>query len=60
LSDVAERRALYAKFWEIERADLPLLYLWTSKNVVGMKSGLQGFQQVPDGLIRLRGLHLSP
>ena len=59
-TDVAERRALYAKLWDVERADLPLLYLWTAKNVVGMKRGLQGFVQVPDGLIRLRGVTLGP
>ena len=54
--DVAARRALYQKFWAIERQDLPLVYLWTAKNVVGMKTGLTGFVQVPDGLIRLRGV----
>jgi len=59
-SDVAERRALYAKLWDVERADLPLMYLWTTKNVVGMKRGLDGFVQVPDGLIRLRGVTLRP
>ena len=60
LSDRAQRRELYAKFWALERQDLPLIYLWTTKNVVGMKKGLQGFEQVPDGLIRLRGLHFTP
>ncbi len=60
LTETAERRALYAQFWALERQDLPLLYLWMSKNVVGMKRGLQGFVQVPDGLIRLRGLRLQP
>jgi peptide/nickel transport system substrate-binding protein len=58
--DVAERRGLYAKLWEVERADLPLMYLWTTKNVVGMKRGLDGFVQVPDGLIRLHGVTLKP
>lgn len=48
------RRALYRAFWDQERADLPLIYLWTAKNVVAMKSTLTGFVQVPDGLIRLR------
>ena len=51
-----ERRALYAQFWAKEREDMPLVYLWTAKNVVGMKAGLTGFVQVPDGLIRLRGV----
>jgi len=59
-TDPAERRGLYAKLWELERADLPLMYLWTTKNVVGMKRGLEGFVQVPDGLIRLRGVTLKP
>ncbi len=54
------RRALYARFWALEREDLPLVYLWTQKNVVGMKRGLTGFVQVPDGLIRLRGVRMSP
>jgi peptide/nickel transport system substrate-binding protein len=58
--DVTERRALYAKLWEVERADLPLMYLWTTKNVVGMKRGLDGFVQVPDGLIRLHGVTFKP
>jgi peptide/nickel transport system substrate-binding protein len=58
-SDVAARKALYAKFWQIERQDLPLVYLWTAKNIVGMKKGLKGFVQVPDGLIRLRGVTLE-
>ena len=43
-----------------ERADLPLLYLWTARNVVGTRRGLAGFVQVPDGLIRLRGVTLGP
>jgi len=55
--DVEGRRTLYRAFWNIERQDLPLVYLWTAKNVVGMKAGLTGFQQVPDGLIRLRSVH---
>ena len=56
ISDPARRRELYLKFWQLEREDLPLIYLWTTKNVVGMNKSLLGFNQVPDGLIRLRGL----
>lgn len=59
-SDISARRAMYGKFWELERQDLPLIYLWTTKNVVGMKANLEGFRQVPDGLIRLTGLHFEP
>ena len=59
VADVAGRRAFYAKVWAQERKDLPLIYLWTGKNIVGMKRGITGFQQVPDGLIRLQGVGLA-
>ena len=59
VSTVDQRRAFYAKVWEQERKDLPLLYLWTGKNIVGMKKALVGFQQVPDGLIRLQGMEMK-
>lgn len=59
LTEVDARRALYRQFWDIEREAMPLTYLWTTKNVVGLKAGLTGFVQVPDGLIRLRGLRLA-
>ncbi len=58
-ADVGERRALYAKVWAQERVDLPLVYLWISRNTVAMKKNLVGFVQVPDGLIRMRGLRFE-
>ena len=39
---VDQRRAFYAKVWEQERKDLPLIYLWTGKNIVGMKKASDG------------------
>jgi peptide/nickel transport system substrate-binding protein len=56
---VDQRRAFYAKVWEQERKDLPLIYLWIGKNIVGMKKTISGFQQVPDGLIRLQGMQMK-
>ena len=53
LPGVEERRALYARFWTLEREDMPLVYLWTMKAIVGLKKDISGFVQVPDGLIRL-------
>jgi peptide/nickel transport system substrate-binding protein len=58
-ADLGERRALYAKAWTREREDLPLVYLWISRNSVAMKKNLVGFRQVPDGLIRVRGLRFE-
>jgi peptide/nickel transport system substrate-binding protein len=59
VADVEQRRKQYARVWEQERRDLPLIYLWTGKNIVGMKKNLVGFQQVPDGLIRLQGMEMK-
>ena len=56
VSDPAARRALYARLWQVEREEMPLVYLWTAKNVVGLRADLHGFVPVPDGLIRLRGM----
>jgi peptide/nickel transport system substrate-binding protein len=54
-----ERRAIYAKVWGQARRDMPLVYLWNPQNIVGLKRSLTGFEQVPDGLIRLRGMAFS-
>jgi peptide/nickel transport system substrate-binding protein len=59
VAGVDQRRVFYAKVWDQERKDLPLIYLWTTKNIVGMKKDLMGFEQVPDGLIRLQGLEMQ-
>jgi peptide/nickel transport system substrate-binding protein len=59
VAGVDQRRAFYAKVWDQERKDLPLAYLWSGKNIVGMKKSLTGFVQVPDGLIRLQGMQMQ-
>jgi peptide/nickel transport system substrate-binding protein len=58
-TDVAKRREIYGKVWDIQRQDMPLVYLYIAKNIVGMKKSLVGFQQVPDGLIRVRGMRFA-
>ena len=59
VSGVAERRALYAKMWAQERTDMPLIYLWSPVNIVGLSAKLTGFHPVPDGMIRLQGLEMG-
>ena len=58
-ADLAKRRELYAAMWQPATQDLPILYLWTQKNVVGMSAKVEGFRPVPDGMIRLQGLSLA-
>jgi peptide/nickel transport system substrate-binding protein len=53
---VPARRAIYAKLWTVEREDMPIIYLWSPKNIVGLQKTVQGFGQVPDGIIRLQGM----
>jgi peptide/nickel transport system substrate-binding protein len=60
VSAVDQRRGFYGTVWAQERRNLPLIYLWTPRNIVGMKKTVTGFRQVPDGLIRLQGLSISP
>jgi peptide/nickel transport system substrate-binding protein len=42
-----------------ENKDLPLVYLYVPKNIVGMSAKISGFVPVPDGMIRLQGLSMS-
>ncbi len=59
VTDINARRALYEKLWMQEAQDLPITYLWTWKNIVGMSAKLQGFTPIPDGLIRVQGLQFA-
>ena len=59
LTDVAQRKALYAQMMVQEEQDLPITYLWTPRNIVGMSAKLQGFRAVPDGMIRVQGLEMG-
>ena len=59
VADPAQRRDIYAKMYAQETQDLPILYLWFQKGIVGMQAKVQGFQQVPDGMIRLQGVSVA-
>ncbi len=57
--DLAARRAHYEAALHQLRDDLPLIYLQSPVNIVGMSAKLTGFKAVPDGMIRLQGLAMS-
>ncbi len=59
MTDLNNRKALYHRMWAQVTKDLPITYLWTPRNIVGMSAKLQGFRPVPDGMIRLQGLEMS-
>ena len=60
VSDIPARRAIYETMWAQERADLPVTYLWGWRNIAGLSARVTGFVPVPDGLVRLQGLGLTP
>ena len=57
--DLAKRKPIYAQMLQKIRQDLPITYLWTPRNIVGMSAKLQGFRPVPDGMIRVQGLEME-
>ena len=59
MTDLAKRRELYAQMWPIVRQELPIIYLWNARNIVGMSAKLNGFRAIPDGMIRLQGLEMA-
>jgi peptide/nickel transport system substrate-binding protein len=59
MTDVAGRKDLYAQMWPQLRQDLPITYLYTPTNIVGMSAKVTGFRPMPDGMIRLQGLTMA-
>ena len=54
--DTAARQALYARVWKQQAADLPIVYLYTPRYIIGARKQVQGYRVLPDGLIRLQGV----
>lgn len=51
---LSERRAAYDGVWQQVSKDLPVIYLWTPRNIIGLSSRLTGFTLLADGLLRLQ------
>jgi peptide/nickel transport system substrate-binding protein len=59
VTDIAGRRAIYARLAVQLESDLPLIYLFAGKNIVAMSTRVDGFVPVPDGLVRPQGMSIS-
>jgi len=59
LTEEAKRRSKYAQVFQQVRQDLPLSYLYNTRNIAALTAKLQGFRPVPDGMIRLQGLEMA-
>jgi peptide/nickel transport system substrate-binding protein len=58
-SDVAQRKAIYQKLTKIVLDDAPRLYLYHPRVLVAHTARLEGYRQIPDGLVRVVGLTLK-
>jgi peptide/nickel transport system substrate-binding protein len=57
--ELAARRGHYETAVRQLRDDMPLIYLFSPVNVVGISTKLSGFRPVPDGMIRLQGMEMA-
>jgi peptide/nickel transport system substrate-binding protein len=55
-ANVAERKAIYEKMAKILLDDLPIIYIYHRTLLIAHTTKLQGYRQMPDGLVRVVGL----
>ena len=59
-ADPAKRLASYAALWRQEGADLPLIYLWTVRNILGVSRKVTGVTLLANGLLPLQDIRPVP
>jgi peptide/nickel transport system substrate-binding protein len=59
VTDPAQRKAIYEKLTKIVLNDEPLIYLYHRKLLIAHTTKLEGYKQMPDGLVRVIGLKLK-
>jgi peptide/nickel transport system substrate-binding protein len=59
VTDPAQRKAIYENLTKIALNDHPIIYLYHRKLLVAHTARLEGYKQVPDGLVRVVGLKLK-
>jgi peptide/nickel transport system substrate-binding protein len=59
VTDTAQRKPLYEKLTKLEMEDEPILYLYHRRILIAHTTGLEGYRQMPDGLVRVVGLKLK-
>ncbi|MBR1127248.1 ABC transporter substrate-binding protein [Bradyrhizobium iriomotense] len=55
-SNVEERKAIYAKLTKVMLDDLPIIYIYHRTLLIAHTKKLDGYRQMPDGLVRVVGL----
>jgi peptide/nickel transport system substrate-binding protein len=58
-SELSERKEIYRKVTEILLTEGSVLYLYHRRHLIAHSDRLEGYQQMPDGLIRVVGLKVK-
>jgi peptide/nickel transport system substrate-binding protein len=59
VTDPAQRKAIYEKVTGTVLKDEPIIYLYHRKLLIAHTTKLEGYRQMPDGLVRVVGLKLK-
>ena len=59
VSDMAPRKAIYGKLTKLVLDEHPILYLYHRRIIIAHTTKLEGYKQMPDGLVRVVGLKLK-
>jgi peptide/nickel transport system substrate-binding protein len=59
VTDLAQRKAIYQKLAKLELDDEAILYIYHRKILIAHTTRLEGYKQMPDGLVRVIGLKLK-
>ena len=57
--DATQRKSIYEKLTKIILEDHPILYLYHPRVLIAHTTRLEGYRQMPDGLVRVTGLTLK-
>ena len=58
-NDIEKRASHYLKVAKLHAEDLPRIYLYHPVNFYASGNKLSGFQEVPDALVRVRGIKMN-
>jgi len=59
VTDMAKRKEIYKNLTKLEMQDEPILYLYHRRILIAHTNKLEGYKQMPDGLVRVIGLKLK-
>jgi peptide/nickel transport system substrate-binding protein len=59
ITDAAQRKAIYERLTKTVLNDEPIIYIYHRKLLIAHTTRLEGYKQMPDGLVRVIGLKLK-